>query len=298
MATGLTLSTSSNLQTTQQRLLAAATIAFEPAAPDPSMVRQVSLPAGHYQGIVATYARLTQASALTEGVDLAQVQQLATNTLTITPSEHGIIVTISKRAARRQFDSDLVSTAGEQMGVALREREAKDIITLYDGFSKSIVGSGSALDITYYRGAVAYMITDNDTDYGPAPMPVHAAFHAEQISDIILDLSDPGTTNAGTGREGIVANDLVKRWWRGSDRVYGIPIMHSGYIARDSDDDSKGAIFHENALREIEEGEVDVTEEGDNSLRVIEHGMFKSWGEGERADAHGVEIYSDTLAVV
>ena len=296
MATGLTLSTSSNLQTTQQRLLAAATIAFEPAAPDPSMVRQVSLPAGHYQGIVATYARLTQASALTEGVDLAQVQQLATNTLTITPAEHGIIVTISKRAARRQFDSDLVSTAGEQMGVALREREAKDIIALYDGFSKSIVGASSALDITYYRGAVAYLITDNDTDYGPAPMPVHSALHAEQISDIILDLSDPGT--AAGGREGVIANDLVKRWWRGSDRVYGVPIMHSGYIARDSGDDAKGAIFHENALREIEEGEVDVTEEGDNSLRVIEHGMFKSWGEGERADAHGVEIFSDALATV
>ena len=296
MATGLTLSTSSNLQTTQQRLLAAATIAFEPAAPDPSMVRQVSLPAGHYQGIVATYARLTQASALTEGVDLAQVQQLATNTLTITPSEHGIIVTISKRAARRQFDSDLVSTAGEQMGVALREREAKDIIALYDGFSKSIVGASAALDITYYRGAVAYLITDNDTDYGPAPMPVHSALHAEQISDIILDLSDPGT--AAGGREGVIANDLVKRWWRGSDRVYGVPIMHSGYISRDSGDDAKGAIFHENALREIEEGEVDVTEEGDNSLRVIEHGMFKSWGEAERADAHGVEVFSDAAATV
>jgi hypothetical protein len=296
MATGLTLSTSSNLQTTQQRLLAAATIAFEPAAPDPSMVRQVSLPAGHYQGIVATYARLTQASALTEGVDLAQVQQLATNSLTITPSEHGIIVTISKRAARRQFDSDLVSTAGEQMGVALREREAKDIIALYDGFSKSIVGASAALDITYYRGAIAYMITDNDTDYGPAPMPVHSALHAEQISDIILDLSDPGT--AAGGREGVIANDLVKRWWRGSDRVYGVPIMHSGYIARDSGDDAKGAIFHENSLREIEEGEVDVTEEGDNSLRVIEHGMFKSWGEGERADAHGVEVFSDAAATV
>ena len=73
--------------------------------------------------------------------------------------------------------------------------------------------------------------------------------------------------------------------------------MHSGYIAR-SGNDAKGAIFHENALREIEEGEVDVTEEGDNSLRVIEHGMFKSWGEAERADAHGVEVFSDAAATV
>ena len=296
MATGLTVSTTSNLQTTQQRLLAAATIAFEPAAPDPSMVRQVTLPAGHFQAIVATYARLSQASQLTEGVDLAQVQQLVTATLTITPAEHGVLVSLSKLLARRQFDSDVVSTAGEQMGVSLRNREANDIIALYDGFSKSIVGAGNAIDITHFRGAVAYLITDNDTAYGPAPMPLAAAFHAEHISDIVNDLSDPGT--AAGGREGKIANDLLARWWRGSDRVYGIPIMHSGYIARDSSSDAKGAIFHENALREVEEGEAEVTTEGDNSLRVIEHGIFKVWGEGERADPHGVEVNADAAATV
>lgn len=80
--------------------------------------------------------------------------------------------------------------------------------------------------------------------------------------------------------------------------MYGIPIMHSGYIARDSSSDAKGAIFHENALREVEEGEAEVTTEGDNSLRVIEHGIFKVWGEGERADPHGVEVNADAAATV
>ena len=42
----------------------------------------------------------------------------------------------------------------------------------------------------------------------------------------------------------------------------------------------------------------DSTEENDNSLRAIEYGIFQEWGEGERADNHGVEIYSDTEATV
>jgi hypothetical protein len=42
----------------------------------------------------------------------------------------------------------------------------------------------------------------------------------------------------------------------------------------------------------------DVTTENDNSLRAEEHGIFQEWGEGERADPHGVEVYSDAAATV
>ncbi len=167
---------------------------------------------------------------------------------------------------------------------------AKDVIALYDGFSKSIVGAGSAMDITHFRGAAAYLLTDNNTNFGPAPMPLHAAMHIEQISDIIADLSDPGTV--ASSRFGLSA-DMVQRWWRGSDRLYGIPIFHSGNISRDSGDDAKGAIFASGALYMVIANDADVTEEDDNSLRAREYGIFQEWAEGERADPHGVEVFSD-----
>ena len=44
--------------------------------------------------------------------------------------------------------------------------------------------------------------------------------------------------------------------------------------------------------------EAEVTEEDDNSLRAIEYGIFQEWGEAERVDVHGVEIYSDTAATI
>jgi len=296
VATGLSVSSTSNLSSGQKIVVANAKVAYEPAAPDPDLVENHRIPQGHKQWDILTYARLSQASALTEGVDLAQTQQLVAASLSITPTEHGVIATLSKRLIRRQGDKSVMSTTGTLIANSLRRRQANDVIALYDGFTKTIPGDGQGLDITHFRGSVAYLLTDNDSAYGPAPMPVHAALHIEQISDIILDLSDPGT--AAGGRPAGFGNDLLTRWWRGNDRLYGIPIFHSGNISRDSDSDSKGAIFAKEALVLVMANNADVTEETDESLRAVEIGIFQEWSEAERADPHGVEIYSDTTAIV
>jgi hypothetical protein len=294
MATGLSISSTSNLSSGQKTFIASAREAFEPAAPDPDLVESQRIAAGFKQWDVLTMARLSSASALTEGVDLTSAQQLVANSLSITPSEHGIIATLSKRLIRRQGDQNVVSTAGRLCANSLRRRQALDVIALYDGFSKSVVGAGNALDITSFRGSVAYLLTDNSSSYGPAPVPLHAALHIEQISDVILDITDTaprGTTSGFT-------DDMLQRWWKGSDRLYGVQVFHSGNITRDSSDDSKGALFAKEALVMVMANDAEVTEEDDNSLRAIEYGCFQEWGEGERADAHGVEVYSDTAATV
>ena len=294
MATGISVSSTSNLSNGQRIFIESAKEAFEPAAPDPDLIDGERIETGVKQWDVSTFSRLSQATALTEGVDLSDVQQLSTNTLQLTPAEHGMIVTISNRLKRRQGDSSVVGVAGRQIGGSLRRRQASDVIALYDGFSKSVVGASTTLDITHFRGAVAYLLTDNDAAYGPAPMPLQAALHIEQISDIIADISDPGTTEARTG----LSAEMLQRWWRGSDRLYGIPIYHSGNITIDSADDAKGGIFASEALYMVIANDADVTEEDDNSLRATEYGIFQEWAEGERADSHGVEVFSDAAATV
>jgi len=294
MATGLSLSSTSNLTNGQKIMIASAKEAFEPAAPDPDLIESEKIPTGTKQWDISTYARLSDAQALTEGVDLSSVQQLSTNTLQLTPAEHGILVTLSNRLIRRQGDSSVVTIAGRQIGASLRRRMAKDVVALYDGFTQTTPGASNAIDITHFRGAVAYLLTDNNSTYGPAPMPLNAALHIEQISDIVEDLSDPGTSVA---RDGYSA-ELMQRWWRGTDRLYGIPIFHSGVISRDSGDDAKGAIFAKEALYMVMANDADVTEEDDNSLRAREYGIFQEWAEGERADAHGVEIFSDAATTI
>ncbi len=294
MATGLSVSSTSNLSNGQRIFIESAKESFEPAAPDPDLIESERIEAGVKQWDISTFARLSQAQALTEGVDLSSVQQLATNTLQLTPAEHGMIVTISNRLKRRQGDSSVVGVAGRQIGGSLRRRQASDVIALYDGFSQGAAGAGTTLDITHFRGSVAFLLTDNDSTVGPAPMPLQAALHIEQISDIIADISDPGTTEARTG----LSAEMLQRWWRGSDRLYGIPIYHSGNITLDTLDDAKGAIFASEALYMVIANDADVTEEDDNSLRATEYGIFQEWAEGERADPHGVEVFSDAAATV
>ena len=211
MATGISISSTSNLSSGQKILVASAREAYEPAAPDPDLVENHRIPQGHKQWDILTYARLTSAQALTEGVDLSSSQQLVANSLSITPAEHGIIATLSRRLIRRQGDTSVVSTAGKMLAASLRRRQASDVIALYDGFSQSSPGSGQTLDIATFRGAVAYLLTDNSSSYGPAPLPLHAALHIEQISDIILDISDPGAV--ASARFGLSA-EMMQRWWK------------------------------------------------------------------------------------
>jgi len=294
MATGLSLSSTSNLSNGQRILIAAAVDAFEPAAPNPDLIRSERIPQGTKQWDINTYARLSSASALTEGVDLSQSQQLAVNTLQITPAEHGIIATVSKPLIRRQGDKAVLPGVGAMLAASLRRRQDLDVIALYDGFSKDTPGANTALDITHFRGAAAYLGTDNDSDYGPAPMPYYASLHIEQISDLIVDLTD--TTPRGTTSG--LTDDLIQRWWRAADRLYGVQVFHGGNITRDSNDDSKGAIFNPDALVMVMANEAEATEQTDESARMIELGVFQEWGEGLRADPHGVMIYSNTSATI
>ena len=293
MATGLSIASTSNFSSGQKILVADAKMAYEAAAPDPDLIDQHRIPQGHKQWDILTYARLTSASALTEGVDLSSSQQLVAASLSITPTEHGVIATLSNRLVRRQGDANVVSSAGKMLANSLRRRQALDVVSLYDGFNTSHPGSG-ALDITAFRGAVAYLLTDNDPGYGPAPLPLHASLHIEQISDIIEQISDTaprGTTSGFT-------DELLQRWWKGSDRLYGVQVFHSGLIERDGSDDSKGALFAKEALAMVMANNADVTEQQDHSLRAVEYGIFQEWGEGERADVHGVEVHSDAAATI
>ncbi len=296
MANGLSLSTTSNLSTGQKIVVANANMALEPAAPDVDLVLSDPMPAGHKQRDVLTYARFADASALTEGVDLSQTQQIVTASLSLTPTEHGIIAAPSKRLIMRQGDNNIEAAVGRMLGGSVGRRRGKDIVALYDSLNKSVSGASTTLDITVFRGSVAYLLTDNDSGYGPAPMPLDAVLHIEQISDIILDVSDPGTA-AGV-REGFSA-DMMQRWWRGRDRLYSAGIFHSGIIERDGSSDAKGAIKNSEAHVYVPAvGTDEVTREVDNSLRVIEFGVFAVWAEGERADPWGVEVYSDATATV
>ena len=299
MATGLTLSSSSSLSDMSKIIIASAIANIEPAGPTNQLVSRYDIPKGAKQVNVPVWGR-NDAAALTEGVDISTPQQLSVSVTSITASEHGIMTFVSDRLTR-QNNEDILSHVGEVQGGALGRLLEDELIVLFDGFSNSIGAAGSLLTFYHVAGAVSYLKTDNDSSYGMAPGTPNGVFHPEQIRGFVQEMTGiqgGGTTGMAAQPipEGITA-EVVKNYFRGNEKAFGVPIFQSGVLSRDGSGDTKGAIFVPQAIALAMAHEMEAENERDASLRGTEVVMVGEWGESEIADPWGVEMLGAADAV-
>jgi len=299
MATGLTLSSSSSLSDMSKIIIASAIANIEPAGPTNQLVSRYDIPKGAKQVNVPIWGR-NDAAALTEGVDISTPQQLSVSVTSITASEHGIMTFVSDRLTR-QNNEDILSHVGEVQGGALGRLLEDDLIVLFDGFSNSIGSAGSLLTFYHVAGAVSYLKTDNDSSYGMAPGTPNGVFHPEQIRGFVQEMTGiqaGGTTGMAAQPipEGVTA-EVVKNYFRGNEKAFGVPIFQSGVLSRDGSGDTKGAIFVPQAIALAMAHEMEAENERDASLRGTEVVMVGEWGESEIADPWGVEMLGAADAV-
>jgi len=280
-------------------LLAEAIDNIEPAAPNKELVTNITIPSGHYQVTVPIYGRTT-AVALTEGVDISPVQgPEVANVVTQTASEHGVMTFVSDRLAY-QGNDDAIAVVGEQHGRAVGRLLDQDIIGLFDGFSNSIGSANTDLNLSSIAVAVGFLRSDDST-YGPAPNPINASFHPEQIRRLLTDVAGQAASLSTFGGNPIptgLSEDIVKNYMRGRDPLFGVPIIESPNISRDGNDDAKGAVFSQRALHLAMEQEIRAEEERDASLRGTEIVTVGVWGQGETVDPWGVEMLGDAESLV
>ena len=280
-------------------LLAEAIDNIEPAAPNKDLVTNITIPNGHYQVTVPIYGRTT-AVALSEGVDISPVQgPEVANVVTQTASEHGVMTFVSDRLAY-QGNDDAIAVVGEQHGRAVGRLLDQDIIGLFDGFSNSIGSAGASLNLNSIAVAVGFLRSDDST-YGPAPNPINASLHPEQIRRLITDVAGQAASISTFGGEPIptgLSEDVVKNYMRGRDPLFGVPIIESPNISRDGNDDAKGAVFSQRALHLAMEQEIRAEEERDASLRGTEIVTVGVWGQGETVGVWGVEMLGDSESLV
>ena len=280
-------------------LLAEAIDNIEPAAPNKELVTNITIPSGHYQVTVPIYGRTT-AAALTEGVDISPVQgPEVANVVTQTASEHGVMTFVSDRLAY-QGNDDAIAVVGEQHGRAVGRLLDQDIIGLFDGFDQSIGAANTDLNLASIAVAVGYLRSDDPT-YGPAPNPINASLHPEQIRRLLTDVAGQAASISAFGGNPIptgLSEDIVKNYMRGRDPLFGVPIIESPNISRDGNDDAKGAVFSQRALHLAMEQEIRAEEERDASLRGTEIVTVGVWGQGETVDVWGVEMLGDAESLV
>ena len=299
MATGLTLSSSSSLSDMSKIIIASAIANIEPAGPTNQLVSRYDIPKGAKQVNIPVWGR-NNAAALTEGVDINTPQQLSVTVTSVTASEHGIMTFVSDRLTR-QNNEDILSHVGDVQGGALGRLLEDDLIALFDTFSNSIGAQDTALTYRQVAGAVSYLKTDNNASYGMAPGTPNGVFHPEQIRRFVQEVTSiqAGGSSGMAAQpipEGITA-EVIKNYFRGNEKVFGVPIFQSGVLGRDSNGDSKGAIFVKEAIALAMAHEMEAEQERDASLRGTEVVMVGEWGEAEIADPWGVEMYGDASAL-
>ena len=235
------------------------------------------------------------AAALTEGVDLFSPTVVAATVRNVPASEHGILTFVSDRL-QHQNNEDVLAQIGVQHGNALGRLMDDDLLVLVDGFSLSAPGAGLAATFLHITGAISQLNSEQSTTFGPVPSQPNCVLNPEQIRRMVQEVAGmQGGTTTGMSANPIpsgISEDVIKRYWRGNDALFGVPIFMDGNIAIDGNGDSKGGVFAKEALALAMEQEVRVGDEPDISLRGTEIVSVGVWGELEIVDQWGVEIFS------
>jgi len=291
VATGITLSSTSNLSSHQRIVFAEARFDLQYKEIMTNLVTNFTLPPGAKQLTVPKYSALT-AAGLTEGVDMTTPQQLASSVIDVTTSEVGIMVTVSRKLVQQQVE-DIFRVVGRLLSDSLAKKEDQDGLSQIDSFSKSSPGASNALTMAHLRGAVAYIATGGTTGQ-PGPEPIVFVLHPEQLSDIVDKIAPIGTYAIPHG----ISEDITKNYYRGNIPVYGSPIFVDGNITRDSGDDAKGGAFSKMAMMFTRSQERLIDTQHDASLRADEMILTTEYSWDEYEDGWGVELMSDAATTL
>jgi hypothetical protein len=296
VATGITISSTSNLASHQRIVFAEARFALQYKEIMTNLVTNFTLPPGAKQLTVPKYSALT-ASGLTEGVDMTTPQQLASSVIDVTTSEVGIMVTVSRKLVKQQVE-DIFRVVGRLLSDSLAKKEDQDGLSQIDSFSKTSPGATNALTLATLRGAVAYIATGSSTA-GPGPEPIVFVLHPEQVSDIVNELvGSNATSGSNYPIPAGISDELTRNYHRGNLPVYGTPIFVDGNITVDSDDDAKGGAFSKMAMMFTRSQEWLIDTQHDASLRADEMILTTEYSWDEYEDTWGVELYSDAASTL
>ena len=269
-----------------------------------NLVQNVVLPLG--EGGVYEETEMTRAIAyaLTEGVDMAQMQEITDSTVEITPGEVGAQVGPSDLATA-QFTkrANLPRLLGQILGNAIITKEDVDLLSLLDGFTVALGSAGSALTSGYIMaagsaigagGQAAAAITAGTPE--PAPDPIHGVFNDNMMHTVNKELSIGIATTSGVQIPGtdysveVLKNAAVRR-------IGGVNVFIDNNMGKDASDDAKGGVFSKQALRFVRFGGGPKMEpDRDPSGRMTEMNIVEVYGTGEWKDAWGREMLFDAAS--
>ena len=178
-------------------------------------------------------AQLT-AQAVGESDKLDNPQELSDTLFTITPTVVGIHTFITDRVQVRITPKSFAKL-GELAQNAIERKKGQDAVTVLDGATTSLCGTGTTFASGYITAAAA-RIKANTSESGPDPMV--AMLHDYQAKDI----SDEIVGGVGTYP---VPNGMTEETWRNGfqGKVGNVMVYVDQHITPDSTPDVKGGVY-------------------------------------------------------
>ncbi len=229
------------------------------------------------------------ASALTEGVDMANPQSMADTNVAITPAEVGAQIVLTWKVVRDDQE-DVIAAAGEILGQAYGVKHDQDLFAQLDDATNSL-GSAGTLTMGMVAAGRAILKGNAVSAGGPCPgdlVVVHHPFTLMDLVDVLTPTVPGGTTPATTA--GAMTDEVLKNYTIG--RLFGMTVYEDGNTAPVSNA-IKGGVFGSKSIIDAVSTEWEIYPEDDASLRATELNVVGEYGVGEYLAGWIVELSND-----
>lgn len=239
-------------------------------------------------GTVTTYA-------LTQGIDMAQAQEITDTLMSIQPTEFGAQVVLTDILLMTVKD-EFFRVAGRVLGDSFDRQQDQTLCDDLDNFSNSLGSAGTAMNVGHVMAAhagIKYGTPAAGAGRGgePGPDPISGIFTPAQVHSL------KKTLVGGVGAAGAtqVVPALDRAAFSEQFPMGGTMIKSDVNIQKDASDDAKGGVLSEQAMILVTLGaEANAEKQRDASLRGWEINFVGRWGRGEYNDAWGAEMLFDS----
>jgi len=237
------------------------------------------------------------ASALTEGVDMAAPTTMTDTNVRLTPAEVGCQILITDKM-ERDNQEDVVRAAGRILGAAMERKRDIDLYNeLVNGTTN--LGSGTTMTMGQIAAARATLKGNIYTSGGPAPEPyvmVHHPYCILDIVDVLTPIVPVASANISQAMPGSITDNVLRNYRVG--RLFGVDIVEDGNAVITSAN-SAGGVFSRGEGGSVilcTALEWDIKPDPDPSLRATELNIVGEYDTGYYDADWIVEMYVDATA--
>ena len=255
--------TTGQLEDAMNTVIAEWRFTAEANAPCVQLIDRYTLPNGN-----STYRfpKVGQAtfSALTDGIDLVDSQNIGLTYVDAQPSEVGAKFVLTDKLVR-QASADAFKVIGRQLGDGMGRKRDEDVIVLFASLNSAWGADNATLGLTQASALVGM------TKAYKFPAPIYCVHHPNAIATLAKNAVGIGTTYYPglVGDSSSLQNEIMKNFFKMS--ISGVMFFEDGNIAKiGAVDSAYGAIFSKSAMACVESQAPTTARERDESLRGTE----------------------------